>query len=200
MLVVAGGDAQLLRLEPDGSLAVHADLAAPGVERWNEVAVTPDGGAFVNGGEFVVRVDPDGKVRLVADGMAFPNGMVIGAGGDLLVVAESHAARLTAFDVATNGDLGGRRAWAEIPGAAPDGLCIGPGDSIWYADVPNRCCRQVVEGGEVLQTVEVDRGCFSCALGGPRDETLFIAATEWRGFDEMFTPPATGQLLAVDVT
>lgn len=198
MLAVAGGDARLLRLEPDGSLVTHAELP-PGVGRWNEVVVTPDGGAFVNGGEFVARIDPDGTARVAAEGLAFPNGMAVTADGGCLLVAESRAGRITAFDVAPGGDLSAPRAWAYVAGSAPDGICLGPDGSVWYADVPNRCCRRVAEGGDVLQTVDADRGCFSCALGGPDGATLFVAATEWRGFEQMFSPPATGQLLAVAV-
>src|SRR5205823_13656544 len=50
----------------------------------------------------------------VADGLAFPNGMVITPDGETLIVAESHAARLTAFHIEPDGSLSHRRAWAQF--------------------------------------------------------------------------------------
>ena len=197
LLLVAGGDEKLLRLEPDGSLAVQADLAGYSTGPWNEVAVDGHGNVFVNGGEgVIVAVDPAGAVRQVATGLEWPNGMAVSSDGSTLVVAESHASRLTAFTIGPRGVLSGRRVWATIPGSAPDGICFDADSCIWYADVPNRHCQRVAEDGTVLATIEVDRGCFSCAVGGPSGQTLFIAATEWRGFDRMFEGPPTGQLLA----
>jgi sugar lactone lactonase YvrE len=58
-------------------------------------------------------------------------------------------------------------------------------NAVWYADVPNKRCVRVREGGEVLETIDVDRGCFACMLGGAERKTLFIVATEWRGMDRM---------------
>jgi sugar lactone lactonase YvrE len=197
LLVVAGGDSRVLRREDDGRLVTHADLGGLSTERWNEIAVHPSGTAFVNGGPgAVAAVAPDGSVRPAADGLAFPNGMAVTPDGSVLLVAESHAGRITAFSVGDDGTLGDRRVWAEVTGSAPDGICLDPTGAVWYADVPNRCCALVAEGGAVLRRVDADRGCFSCALGG---STLFIAATEWRGFDGMFAGPPTGQVLAVDV-
>ena len=94
-----------------------------------------------------------------------------------LVIAESFAGRLTAFDVEPDGALSNRRVYAENLG--PDGICLDAENAVWYADVPNRRCVRVAEGGTVLNTVDVDRGCFSCALGGPDGRTLFIVAAQW---------------------
>ena len=200
LLVVAGGDARVLRREADGTLVTHADLRTLSPEPWNEIAVDHRGTAFVNGGPgVVVAIDRHGQARQVADGVAFPNGMAISPDGSTLIVAESHASRLTAFAIGADGALSDRRVWAEVPGSAPDGICLDPDGAVWYADVPNRCCVRVREGGEVLQRVEADRGCFSCVLGGDDDATLFVVATEWRGFERMFDGPATGQVLAADV-
>jgi sugar lactone lactonase YvrE len=71
--------------------------------------------------------------------------------------------------------------------------------AVWYADVPNRHCVRVGEGGEVLQTISVDRGCFSCALGGADGRTLFIMATQWNGPAQMLQGEPTGQVLTIDV-
>ena len=77
----------------------------------------------------------------------------------------------------------------------PDGICVVAEDAVWYGDVPNERCVRVREGGDVLQTVELDRGCFACALGGADRQTLFMLATVWRGPENMFEGPRTGQVL-----
>jgi sugar lactone lactonase YvrE len=114
-----------------------------------------------------------------------------------LIVAESYASRLTAFDIATDGSLSNRRVWADLGGGAPDGICLDAENAVWYADVPNKRCVRVREGGKVLQTVELDRGCFACMLGGPDGRTLFLAAAEWPAAFNPSGGPRTGQVLMV---
>jgi sugar lactone lactonase YvrE len=132
----------------------------------------------------------------VADGIHFGNGMAITPDESTLIVAESHAARLTAFAIGEDGSLGDRRVWADLgEGAAPDGICLDAEGAVWYADVPNEHCVRVAEGGEMLGVVRADRGCFACMLGGADGQTLFIAAAEWDD-DAGMVSPETGQLLA----
>lgn len=122
---------------------------------------------------------PDGSVREAADDVWFPNGMVI-LGEDTLVVAESHADRLTAWTITEGGELVDRRVWADLgPGSAPDGICADAEGAIWYASVPGRRCSRVREGGEVVRTVAADRGCFSCVLGGEDGRTLYVVANNY---------------------
>jgi sugar lactone lactonase YvrE len=194
MLVVSGQEALLLRQEPDGSLVTHADLTSLGAV-FNELVVDGRGNAYVNGGT-IVLVTPDGAARQVADGIAFGNGMAVTPDNGTLIVAESHGNRLTAFDIATDGSLSGRRVWAGLGTGFPDGICVDADGAVWYADVPNKHCVRVREGGEVLQTVDVDRGCFACMLGGADGRTLYVVAAQWRGMEHIGTPGTTGQVLA----
>src|SRR5215210_5981912 len=189
LLVVSGPEARLLRREPDGSLVTHADLRSL-ARGWNEIVVDGGGNTYVNGSDFDFRgggefipgiiavVTPDGSVCQVADGIAFPNGMVVTPDNATLIVAESYAKRLTAFDIAAGGGLSNRRVWADLGDGVPDGICTDAEDAVWYADVPNERCVRVREGGEVLQTVELDRGCFACMLGGEDGRTLFMVAAD----------------------
>jgi sugar lactone lactonase YvrE len=208
LLVVSASEGLLLRQEPDGSLVTHGDLrnvsSPPPI---NELVVDAYGNAYVNGGGFnlsagedfapgiVAVVAQDGAVRQVADGLAFPNGMLIMPDDRTLVVAESYAKRLTAFEIGADGTLSARRVWAELGDGVPDGICADAENAVWYADVPNKRCVRVREGGEILDTVELDRGCFACALGGPDGTTLFLIATEWNGPASMFQGPRTSQVL-----
>jgi hypothetical protein len=103
----------------------------------------------------------------VADDIALPNGIAVTADNSTLIVADSYRHQLVAFDIGDDGGLSGRRVWADLGEAAPDGICVDAEDTVWYADVPNKRCVRVAEEGAVLRTVELDRGGFACALGGP---------------------------------
>jgi sugar lactone lactonase YvrE len=124
-------------------------------------------------------VRPDGSWQQVAGDVWFPNGMVI-IDDTTLVVAESHADRLTAWTLTPDGSVTDRRGWAAL-GAheAPDGICVDESGAVWYASVPQQKCVRVAEGGEVLETVRVDRGAFACMLGGDDGRTLFIVANRY---------------------
>jgi sugar lactone lactonase YvrE len=209
LVIVSSPDGRLLRREPDGSLVTHAVLGTPG---WNDIVVDGRGNAYVNragfnpmAGEefrpgFVALVSPDGSVRQVADDVAFPNGMAVTADNSTLIVADSYRHSLVAFDVGADGGLTGRRTWADLGEGTPDGICADQQNAVWYADVPNGRCVRVAEGGTVLQTVELDRGGFACALGGSGRTTLFIVAAQWRGMTEaQMISPGSGLVLATDV-
>jgi sugar lactone lactonase YvrE len=192
LLVVDSAQRRLLRREPDGSLAQHASLSAVSDKPWNDIVVDERGNAYVNtigfdfpGGEFapgsIVRVAPDGTVDQMAGGLAFPNGMAISPDGATLIVAESYASQLTAYDIASGGGLSKRRVWAPTPGDHPDGICMDAEGAVWYADVGNKHCVRVREGGEVLAIVELDRGAFACVLSRGQDPRLFVVGQTWGG-------------------
>ena len=185
-------DGRLVATTPAGVVvgAELAPLGAPG-QPFNEIVVDRLGRIWVNmpgappGEEskpgFVAVLLPDGSLRRVADDVWFPNGMVI-IDDDTLVLAESHADRLTAWTIGDGGQLIDRRVWAQLEqGAAPDGICADADGAIWYASVPQQRCVRVTEGGEVTATIEVDRGCFACMLGGDDGRTLYIVANRYGG-------------------
>jgi sugar lactone lactonase YvrE len=210
LLIVSGPESLLLRQEPDGSLVTHADLNEVSGLGFNEIVVDGRGNIYLNGAGFdmmagaefapglVAVVTPDGSARRVADDVAFPNGMAVTPDDSTLIVADSYAKELTAFDISADGGLSNRHVWADLGDGVPDGICIDAEGAVWYADVPNKCCVRVREGGEVLQTVEADRGCFACMLGGPDGTTLFILAAEWHGPAKMFDGPPSGQVLIAE--
>jgi sugar lactone lactonase YvrE len=208
LLIVSSPDGLLLRREPDGSLQTHAELGGSG---WNDIVVDGRGNAYVNSVGFnmaageavrpghVVLVTADGAVRRVAGDLAFPNGMAVTADNATLLVAESYGPRLTAFDIGAGGDLSGRRVFAELEDA-PDGICVDAEGAVWSATVPGRRCVRVADGGRVLQSVDFDRGCFACALGGPDRRTLFVTAAEWRPDLPELVPAGSGQVCSAQVS
>jgi len=198
MLIVSSRDGLLLRREPDGSLVTHADLSGLASYPWGDMVVDGRGNAYIGniGFDFprgepgpgtLVLVTPDGAARQVADGLLFPNGMAVTPDNSTLILAESYGHRITAFDIAADGSLSGRRVWAEAGDDFPDGICLDADGALWYADVPGKHCVRVREGGGLLQTIELDRGCFACALGGPDGRTLF-----------MMGGPRTGQVVTAE--
>jgi sugar lactone lactonase YvrE len=151
------------------------------------------GGAFAPG--TIALLTPDGSARQVADGLAFPNGMAITPDNRTLIVAESYGKTLTAFAIADDGSLANRRVWADTGDDHPDGICLDGDGAVWYADIGSKHCVRVREGGAVRQTIELDRGCFACLLGGTDRKTLFVVAQEWRGPATMRDGARTGQVL-----
>ena len=209
LLIVSSQDGKLLRREPDGTLVTHAELGRGG---WNDIVADSSGNAYVNGAGFnpmageapkpgwVSLVTPDGRVREVAGDIAFPNGMAVTPDNSTLIVADSYGHCLVAFDIAADGTLSGRRVWADLGEGTPDGICVDAENAVWYADVPNQWCARVAEGGAVRQVVELDRGGFACALGGPGKTTLFITAAEWGGMTSAeLVRPGSGQVVVAEV-
>jgi len=195
LLIVSMTDRRLLRW--DGrSLAEHADLTELASYHCNDMVVDGAGRAYVGNFGFdlhenkqpkpaeLICVEPSGEARVVADEVLFPNGTVITPDGKTLIVGESWAARLTAFDVRPDGDLANRRVWAELPdGAVPDGICLDSNNGIWSASPSTNECLRQVEGGEITHRVPVGAaqhaGESASADGHPMGDfsTLHLAQT-----------------------
>jgi sugar lactone lactonase YvrE len=202
LLIVSGRENRIVRRERDGSLVTHVDLRDISDQGWNEIVSDGRGNTYVNGAGGIALITLDRSARQVADGFAFPNGMTVTPDNRTLIIAESHGKKLTAFDIAENGSLSSRRVWADLGDGVPDGICMDVEGCVWYADVPNKRCVRVREGGEVMQTVNLDRGCFACMLGGGDERTLFMIATEWRGMDKIpeVAQARTGQVLTIEAS
>jgi len=213
-LLVTGD--RLRRHDPDGSVDVHADLGGISEFGWREMTIDGRGNIYVNsiGFDFfaemaervknpsrsptgiIALITPDGTTRKVADGIAFPNGMVVTPDNRTLIVSESFTGKLLAFDIAGDGTLSRRRVWAE--GIAPDGICLDRDGAIWTGTWNNECVR-VAEGGEILDRIQLDRSSFATMLGGPDRRTLFMMANQFLGvdkFDEMLAKRSAQVLVA----
>jgi len=207
-LLVTGD--KLRRQEPDGSMVTHAGQHA------NEIVVDGRGNIYLNGADFnftggeapkpgyIKLITPDGQLRQVAGDIQFPNGMVITPDNRTLIIAESFAGQLTAFDIDPGGGLSGRRVFAG--GLGPDGICLDADGAVWTGTADYSVVR-VAEGGQVLQRVELpgNRAPFALMLGGPDRRTLFIMTAEWRKADglanlqRLAEGPRTGEILALPV-
>jgi sugar lactone lactonase YvrE len=189
LLVVSMTDRRLLRLDPDG-LSEVADLSELASYHCNDMVVDGQGRAYVGNFGFdlhdratptnaeIVLVTPDGRARLVADEMQFPNGSVITPDGATLIVGETFGARLTAFDIEADGSLSGRRTWAQLDGIMPDGICLDAEGAIWVASPVSHAIFRVAEGGKILEQIALETQSFACMLGGPDGRTLHICTAE----------------------
>jgi sugar lactone lactonase YvrE len=203
---------KLRRYEPDGSVTVLAEQKA------NELVLDAHDNIYLNGADFnfaggeapkpgyIKLVTPDGRVRQVADEIQFPNGMVITPDGRTLVVSESFAGRLTAFDVERDGGLSNRRVFAENLG--PDGVCLDAEGAIWVQTGGNAVVR-VTDGGEILEHIDVpeNRAPFALTLADFDGPTLCILTSEWRpndsitdNLDRLRNGPRTGKIFTVPVS
>jgi sugar lactone lactonase YvrE len=223
-LVVSMRDHRILLREDSGTLVEHANLSGSVAGVLNDMVVDGQGRAYVGNFGFdlmggapiryttLERVDPDGTVTTVAEDLGFPNGMVILPGG-VLVVAETFAGRLSAFDIGEDGALGNRRVWAQfgdppatedvgeavgLLAVAPDGICADAEGAIWVADALHARVVRVREGGEVVDEIPTGLGVFACMLGGDDGRTLFLCAAPSFAEHER-RPVREAQLLAVRV-
>jgi sugar lactone lactonase YvrE len=187
LLVVSMLDRKVMRLEPDGALVVHADLSTLAPGACNDMVVDAQGRAYVGNFGFdmyagekaketcVILVEPDGGVRVAVEAMAFPNGSIITPDGSTLLVGESMASRISAFDIAADGSLANRRIWAQLKGATVDGMCLDEHGAVWSACPFTGRVLRVLEGGDVVDEVKgTHPGAFACMLGGEDRRTLYV--------------------------
>lgn len=226
LLVVSMRDRRLLRREADGRLVTHADLSAHAGGHVNDMVVDGQGRAWVGDFGFDLmggapfrptglwRVDPDGSVHQVAEDVWFPNGAVITDQG-VLLVCETFANRVSAFDIQPDGRLANRREWARF-GAPPtsadvaeaitqavvagDGCCLDAEGALWIADAVGGRVVRVREGGEIVDEIRPGTGAFACMLGGADGRTLFIcAAPDFHEHARKAAPEASLLAVRVDV-
>jgi sugar lactone lactonase YvrE len=214
MFVTASTGLERLDIASDvtGRLVPFVDLTSLIDHGWNEVIVDHRGNAYVNSPNFdmsagfdfevgsrsgvVALVTPDGRSRLVADEVSFPNGMAITRDGATLVVGESFASRLGAWDIEPDGSLSNRRVWAPLEHGV-DGICVDAEGAVWCST--QQGCVRVLEGGEVTHELPHEQFGFSCALGGPDGRTLFMIAADWQGYENIGKGPRTGRVYTTTV-
>jgi sugar lactone lactonase YvrE len=189
LLVVLMDEHRLLRLDPEGDTIV-ADFNKFNPVLMNDMVVDKKGRAYVGNFGFnymegepfaptkLLMVYPNGDTKIVADNMAFPNGTVITPDDKTLIIAESFATKLTAFDIMDDGSLTGRRLWASLKSLAPDGICLDTEGGLWVAAPGRGRAVRVLEGGQITHIVKVENDAYACMLGGPDRKTLFVATSK----------------------
>lgn len=193
MLIVSMTDRRLMRFA-GGKLTVEAELGAIATGLCNDMVVDAKGRAYVGNFGFdrhagekpraavLARVDPDGSVHAAAGELMFPNGTVITPDGRTMIIGETFAKRLTAFDIADDGTLSNRRIWAETPNCNPDGICLDAEGGIWVTGAFTHHMIRVFEGGRVTHDLDLgERAAYACMLGGKDRRTLFVVTNSGSG-------------------
>ncbi len=198
-LIVSMRDRKILRRDAAGIVTEHADLSHLAPWHLNDMVVDQHGRAYVGNFGFdlmsgaetratcLIRVDPDGSAKVVADELLFPNGAGITADGKSLIISESFGGVLSCFDIHANGDLSHRRVWAKLGDKAgdvhniaetagvPDGMCIDAEGAVWVADAIHHCVIRIAEGGKELDRISTgELGVYACMLGGSDGRTLYL--------------------------
>lgn len=192
LLVSSMGARTVLRVGPEGGTSVYADLREATPYLINDILLGPEGRLYV--GDFgyhlyegdpfgpgsIFRVDPDGAVSLAAEDIHFPNTAAILPGSRTLVLPESFGGRITAFDIAPDGSLTGRRTWADVPaGTSVDGCCVDAEGALWLATLWGERFIRMEQGGAVTDEVPVPgRVAVDCRLGGSDGRTLFLGTAD----------------------
>jgi sugar lactone lactonase YvrE len=150
----------------------------------------------------IACVDPDGRARVVAKDLSFPNGIVVTPDGKTLIVAETMGHRLTAYDVQADGSLANRRVYAQLPNDVnPDGIALDAEGAVWLANPEGKFgVLRVRKGGEIVERVELDTEGYAVMLGGPNRQHLFISGSDSHDPAAIArTPSATLRVVEVDV-
>ena len=157
----------------------------------NDLTLDPRGGFYFTdpGGSnlknpigTVHYVDRKGKTRLVAQGLAFPNGIVLRPDGKSLLVGESNRNRILVYRVLAPGRLGEMKVFADLPTKEgdqidnqPDGMCLDQEGNLYVAHYGMHQVQVLSPQGELLRRYPGGNLTTSnVAFGGPAMDHLYI--------------------------
>jgi gluconolactonase len=180
-------DANGKQLEPAAKECAGKPLRAP-----NDLTLdTPNRGFYFtdpassdlkNPNGTVHYVDSKGTTHLVADGLAYPNGIVLRPDGKTLLVDESWRNRVLAYPVLGPGRVGKMTVFAELPPKGegqvenmPDGMCLDTAGNLYVAHYGMRQVQVLSPEGKLLRTYPAGVLTTSnVAFGGPNMDQLYV--------------------------
>ncbi|CAN5467524.1 SMP-30/gluconolactonase/LRE family protein [soil metagenome] len=204
----------------DGFWAVSDDgavepIAAVGADdprtRFNDGACDPQGRMWAGtmawdeeeGAGSLYRLDPDGSVHRVIEGVTISNGLGWSPDGRTMYYVDTPTRRIDAFDFdGASGDISNRRQFVELEGEGfPDGLCVDVEGAVWLATWSGWAVRRYLPDGELEAILPLPcSNVSSCAFGGPDLEDPFIT-TAWEHLEpaERDAQPLAGGLFQARV-
>lgn len=198
-LAVSMLDRKLVRLEAE-QLQLVADLSNFSRYPCNDMLIDHEGNIYIGAFSYdywyesspkgatspLLHVSPTGKVTIAANNMSSPNGIVRLPHSNTLVVAETAACRLTAFDIAADGSLSNQRVFADLVDIHPDGLCVNADGNIWISGLYASEFLLLAESGEIIERIATPgRWAVACALGGRDGKRLFCATTTVKNSNDL---------------
>jgi sugar lactone lactonase YvrE len=197
---------------PAGELEEGA-LRPPGMAadtHFNDGACDPSGrfwagtvaGDVRPGAGALYRLDPDGTVTTVLDGVTESNGLGWSPDGGTFYYIDSGEPepRIRAFGFeAASGELGRSRDLARFPGGGPvpDGLVVDAEGTLWVAIWGAGQVHRYAPDGELLTVLPVPASQPTCpAFGGPGLDVLYLT-TAWQDMtsEQRATEPLAGHVL-----
>jgi sugar lactone lactonase YvrE len=191
--------------EPDGSLQRLPELWSGDEVRMNDGGCDPDGRFYCGSmayderprGGALYRLDADGSVAVVVDGVTISNGLEWSPDGTRAYYVDTPTREISLFDYSTGDGLRNRRRFVAV-GALPDGLTVDAEGGVWVALYDGRRVQRYGPEGGLEAEVPVPAGrVTACTFGGDDLDRLFIT-TSREGLDEG-EEPAAGSLFAADV-
>lgn len=194
LLVVSMIDQKVLAYK-DNALTEYADCSEYANFHCNDMIVNANGNAYIGNFGFnsrnnesikstnLILVRPNEKPVIAANDLYFPNGTIITEDNKTLIIGETYAARLTAFDINDDGSLSNRRLWADLTNIekdytpVPDGICLDEEHAIWMASPSTNEVLRIKEGGIILDKIGVQTNAYACTLGGKDRKTLFVCTS-----------------------
>ena len=194
LLVVSMIDQKVLAYK-NNVLTEYADCSEYANFHCNDMIVSANGNAYIGNFGFnrrknesikstnLILVRPNEKPVIAANDLYFPNGTIITEDGKTLIIGETYAARLTAFDINDDGSLSNRRVWADLTNIekdyrpVPDGICLDEENAIWMASPSTNEVIRIKEGGKIVDKIAVQTNVYACVLGGKDRKTLFVCTS-----------------------
>jgi sugar lactone lactonase YvrE len=195
--VLLGLPERLAAFHPaDGSLTSVADLpAGPVPLRCNDCRPDPDGRLWLGrmafdeseGAGSLIRVEVDGSVVTILDGLTCPNGMAWPAadGAFFFIDSPRRTVDRYAWDplAGATGVAGPPVPVVDLatldlpPGAVPDGMAIDARDHLWLAVWGGGCLLRIAPDGRIEERVAMPVSQpTSCAFGGPGLDDLYVTS------------------------
>lgn len=141
--IAEAGTNQLLRYDGEELTEIAAEWDGEPLQKPNDLVFHPDGTIFMTGPGGSSAEKPIGKVyhvtrqgdlRVVADGLAFPNGLALTEDASRLYVVETSRNLVLVYDVRDDGSLDGPEQFAEMPGGVGgDGMALDVDGNLYVA-------------------------------------------------------------------
>ena len=171
--------------EPDGTVRALGEVWSDPSVRMNEGGCDPDGRFYCGsmaydqrpGAASLYRLDPDGSVHVVLDGVTVSNGLEWSPDGSLAYYNDTATYTVAVFDYDRDAGLTGRRAFATLE-HRPDGLTVDAEGGVWTSLSDGGAVRRYTPGGRLDAVIEVPaRKVTACTFGGDRLDELFITTS-----------------------
>jgi gluconolactonase len=195
LLVACYDNGTIVRITIGGNVreTVNRDEAGNRFVSPNDLAADAAGGVYFSasgGGTVPGRVfyrDASGRVKLVADGIYYANGLAVSNDGKLLYVAESRKHRLLTFEIGADGELSGKAELVTLAAIladgqhdafTPDGLRLDKSGRLFVGLYDGGGFAVLTADGRLIKKVELRASHHASLAIAPDEVSIFVTATD----------------------